>query len=142
MSPVNKNSINQKLEKLEESVKMLEEYKRISQEDFLKDKTINGATIHYLVLGIEIIIDTGNHILVEIFHEHTNSYEEIILKLGETKVIPENFAKDNADMAKFRNLLIHEYIKVDMKQIYENLQKAPDTFRKFAEHYLEFLERV
>ena len=142
MSPVNKNSINQKLKKLEESVKMLEGYKRVQENDFLKDATINGATIHYLVLGIGIIIDIGNHILVEIFHEHVNSYEEIILKLGEVKMIPDGFAKKNADMAKFRNLLIHEYIKVNMKMVYKNLQEAPDIFRKFAKYYLEFLEKI
>lgn len=142
MSPVNKNSINQKLKKLEESMKMLEEYKKVQEKDFVEDATISGAAIHYLVLGIEVIMDIGNHILTEAFQEHADSYEEIILKLGETKVMPEDFAKDNVDMAKFRNLLIHEYIKIDLKQVYRNLQEAPDIFRKFAEHYLEFLEKI
>jgi len=142
MSPVNKNSINQKLKKLDESIKMLEEYRKIREKDFIKDNTITGAAIHYSVLGIEIIIDIGNHILVEVFQEHADSYEEIILKLGNRKIIPENFAKNNADMAKFRNLLIHEYIKIDLKEVYRNLQKSPDIFRKFAEHYLEFLEKI
>lgn len=142
MSSVNKNSVNQKLKKLEESIKMLEEYKKVQQNDFFEDATISGATIHYLVLGIEIIIDVGNHILTEAFQEHADSYEEIILKLGEVKVVPEDFAKDNADMAKFRNLLIHEYIKVNMKIVYKNLQEAPDIFRKFAKYYLEFLEKI
>lgn len=141
MSPVNKNSVNQKLKKLADSVKMLEEYRKIKEGDFINDRTISGATIHYLVLGIGVILDVGNHILTEVFQEHGDSYEEIILKLGEKKVVPENFAKDNFEMAKFRNLLIHEYIKVDARQVYENLQKAPDIFRKFAKHYVEFLER-
>jgi len=142
MSPINKNSVNQKLKKLEESAKMLEDYKKVQEKDFLEDATIRGASIHYLVLGIEVIIDIGNHILTEVFQEHADSYEEIILKLGETKVIAENFAKDNADMAKFRNLLIHEYIKVNMETVYENLQEAPNIFRKFAKYYLEFLEKI
>ena len=142
MSPINKNSVNQKLKKLEEAVKMLEEYKKVAEKDFLEDATISGATIHYLVLGIGVIIDTGNHFLVEAFQEHADSYEEIILELGEKKIVPEDFAKNNAEMTKFRNLLIHEYVKIDLKRVYQNLQEAPDIFRKFAEYYTEFLERI
>jgi len=142
MSPINKNSVNQKLKKLEDSVKMLEEYKKVSKKDLTEDFTINGATIHYLVLGIEIVIDIGNHILVEAFQEHADSYEGIILKLGKTKVIPEDFAENNSNMAKFRNLLIHEYIKVDMGMVYDNLQKAPDIFCEFAKYYVKFLEKI
>lgn len=141
MSPVNRKSVDEKFKKLEESIKMLEVYKKISESDFLKDNTINGATIHYLVLSIEIVVDLGNHILSEIFQDHASAYEEVILKLGELKVIPEDFSTDNANMAKFRNLLIHEYIKVDMKRVYEYLQRAPNIFRKFAEYYFDFIDR-
>lgn len=95
-----------------------------------------------MVLAVEIVVDIGNHILAEAFHMKTEDYAGVIEGLGKAGVIPKKFAKENVDMARFRNLLIHDYIKVDLKQVYQNLQKAPDIFRKFAKYYLEFLEKI
>lgn len=141
-NPLDKESIQQKILKLRECIEMLEKLRQTPQRDFLKNKEKSGAAMHYLVIGIEVIIDIGQHILNEIFQTRGESYEEVVLKLGEVKVVDEDFAKENAAMARFRNLLIHDYIRVDLKQVYQNLQKAPDIFRKFAKYYLEFLDKI
>lgn len=138
---VDKKSIEEKLVKLEGVIKALEKYSRISREDFLADYTVNSATMHNLVLGIEIIVDVGNHLLHEVYRVHPQEYRRVIEMLGEYEIVPERFAEENADMARFRNLIVHQYIDIDMKQVYENLQKAPEIFRKFAKYYLEFLEK-
>lgn len=98
--------------------------------------------MHYLVIGIEVIVDIGQHILNEVFQTKGDSYEDVISKLGEVKVIDENFARENANMTRFRNLLIHEYIKIDLEKIYQNLQKAPGVFREFAKYFQKFLEKI
>ena len=139
---VDKKSVQEKLDKLEQAIKLLENYKKVSREDFLVDFTINSAAQYNLVLGIEIIIDIGHHLLTEFYHLHPKEYKEIIEALGEYEIVPEKFAKENVEMAKFRNLIIHQYGKVDMKKVYQNLQKAPDIFRQFVKYFIEFLEKV
>jgi len=139
---LDKFSIEEKLRRLREIISFLEEYRKVPKEDFIRDHTINGAARHYLVLGIEIIVDIGNHLLSEVFQVKTTEYAEIIEKLGKVKIVPEKFAKENIDMARFRNLLIHEYTKVDLEKVYQNLQKAPDIFREFAKYFQEFLEKI
>lgn len=139
---IDKKSTKEKIKKLEEAVKFLKEYKKLSKEDFLVDFTVNAAAMHYMVLGIEIIVDVGNHLLNEIYHVRGEEYKEIIKLLGDYEIIPEEFAKENIGMAKFRNLIIHQYGKVDMKKVYQNLQKAPEIFGKFAKYFMEFLEKV
>ncbi|MBU4338957.1 DUF86 domain-containing protein [Patescibacteria group bacterium] len=138
---IDKKSINKKLNKLTESLEYLEKYRKETKEDFLVDFTVNAAAMHYMVLGIEIITDIGNHILNENYQVSSDEYSEVIEKLGEYEIVPEKFAKENADMAKFRNLIIHAYDKIDMEQVYQNLQKTPDIFRKFAKYFVEFLEK-
>ena len=140
-NPINIKSIEEKLNKLRECIDVLENFKSVPQKEFLKNKEKSGAAMHYLVIGIEVIVDIGQHILSEVFQTRGASYEEVISKLGEVKAVPEEFAKENEGMARFRNLLIHDYIKIDQNKVYQNLQKAPDIFRKFAKYYLEFLEK-
>lgn len=138
---LDKISIQEKLRRLAECISFLEEYRKVPKEDFIKDHTVNGAACHYLVLGIEIIVDIGNHLLAEVFQMRATEYAEIIEKLAEVKIISEDFAKENIDMAKFRNLLVHDYIKVDLNKVHQSLQNAPNIFRQFAKYYEEFLER-
>lgn len=141
MSPVDKNSIHEKFQKLSEVIEHLEEYRKVPRADFLVDYTVNSASMHHLVLGVEIITDIGNHLLNEVFQVHPKDYQEIILMLGKDGVVPKELATKNADMAKFRNLLIHEYVNIDLRKVYANLQKAPGIFREFAAAFSEFLEK-
>ena len=91
--------------------------------------------------GIELIIDIGNHIISKTFGEHAKSYSEIIEMLGKKEIVPKSFADDNKTMAKFRNLVAHDYDKLTPEGIYSNLQKAPNVFRQFAKYFIEFMEK-
>src|SRR3989338_2396357 len=112
MSPLNKNTIHEKLFKLQEYTKVLEELRGEGRDAFFADyKTQDSATLN-MFTAIETIIDIGNHIITEVFQKQAKNYAEIILILGETGVIPKTFAEDNKDMAKFRNLVAHDYDKI------------------------------
>lgn len=138
---IDKKTIEKRLGKLEQVVKLLEQYKKISEENFLIDFTVNSAAQYNLILGIEIIVDIGNHILSEKYQVSSDDYGDVIKNLGKYEIVPAKFAKDNVNMLKFSNLIVHHYGEVDMKQVYRNFQKAPDIFRKFAQYYINFLEK-
>lgn len=139
---VDKETIENKLKKLDEVINKLEQCKKASREDFMIDFRISDSTMHNLVQGIEIIVDIGNHILSEVFHVRAEEYAEVIKKLGETKIVSPDFAKENIEMARFRNLIIHAYEEIDLNKVYQNLQKAPEIFRKFAKSYQKFLDKI
>lgn len=138
---INQKSVNEKLAKLNEAISLLKEYRESPYEKFISDKTLHSAAMFNMIIGVEVVVDIGMHILSAVFQTTAREYKEVIQKLGEYEIVPERFAKENADMAKFRNLLVHEYGIVDLEQVYNNIQKAPDIFRQFAKYYIEFLEK-
>ena len=142
MTALRIKSIEEKLQKLQDFIDKLEELKKVSYEQFIDISIYPDATMRNLQVGVEVIIDIGTHILSEIFQVKVSEYKEVIIKLGEAKIVPEQFAKENIPMAKFRNLLVHEYGDIDIAKVYEYLQKAPDIFRQFAKYYVEFLEKA
>lgn len=141
MAPVDLTTIQEKLGKLRTVVDKLEQLRQTPADQFIEEFRLSDAALHNLVVGIEVIIDIGNHILSEVFQMKADSYATVIHKLGETKVIPQDFAAENAEMAKFRNLIIHEYGAVNLGRVYEYLQKAPNVFRQFAQHFNTFLQQ-
>lgn len=141
MSPLNAQSIHEKLFKLQESVKILEELRAEGREAFFANRKNHDVATLNLFISIELITDIGNHIITEVFQKQAKNYKEIIALLGETGVVSSVFAKENEDMTKFRNLVAHDYGKLTPEGVYENLQKAPDIFRQFAKRFVEFMEK-
>ncbi len=141
MSPFNKESIHEKLFKLQEYTKILEELRAKGHGAFFAERIIQDSAALNMFTSIEAIADIGTHILVETFQRQARNYKEIIALLGETNVIPFDFAKENEDMMGFRNIVAHDYGKLTPEGIYANLQKAPDIFRAFAKYFVEFMEK-
>lgn len=141
MTALRLKSIEEKLQKLQDFIDKLEELKKVSYDQFIDNSIYPDASMRNLQVGVEVIIDIGAHILSEIFQVKVSEYKEVVIKLGEAGIVPEQFAKENVSMTKFRNLLVHEYGDIDISKVYDYLQKAPDIFRQFAKYYVEFLEK-
>lgn len=141
MSALNKSSIHEKLFKFQESVKILEELKAEGRAAFFSERKNQDVATLNMFVSIEFIVDIGNHIVTEVFQKQAKNYTEVIELLGTTGVVPEVFAQENKDMAKFRNVIAHDYGKLTAEGIYKNLQKAPDVFRQFAKYFVEFMEK-
>ncbi|MCK4858958.1 MAG: DUF86 domain-containing protein [Candidatus Omnitrophica bacterium] len=91
-------------------------------------------------MAIQLVIDIGNHILVEIGENQIEDYVDIIDRLGEKEIIPPSFAYNIRNMAGFRNILVHEYLKVDLEQVYQVLQKRLPDFKKFIIYIKNYLK--
>ena len=99
------------------------------------------AISHGLQVSIQIIIDTGNHILAAVGVNAIDEYVDVIDRLGEQKIIPKKFAGRIRGMAGLRNILVHEYDAVDMKIVYNILQHRLDDFYRFTGYINRFLRK-
>ncbi len=142
MTLYEQESIESKLFRLKEITKTLEEARVYSKEKFLADKLIADSSMFNLMIGITIILDLGQHLLTRYAQRAAKEYKEVITMLGEEEIISREFAAANLDMAKFRNLMVHDYDKIDEALVYDYISKAPDVFRQFAKYYLDFVEKT
>ena len=69
MSPADANIIRDKLSRLREVTALIEGILKTSRETFRKDTILNNAAMYNLAIGIEIVIDIGNHILTQEFQK-------------------------------------------------------------------------
>lgn len=141
MSPFDQKSVTEKLFKLQEAVKIIEELVQRGKPALLKDKVIGSAVKFNLLIAIEIILDVGNHILAEHFDASAKTYRDIVISLGTKGVIPATLAEENKSMADFRNKMIHDYDRVDDSLVYDYAEKAPAIFRSFVKSFVEFTEK-
>ncbi|MFH1652683.1 MAG: DUF86 domain-containing protein [Pseudomonadota bacterium] len=65
--------------------------------------------------------------------EMPNSYKEIILKLGEIKLLEETIAQKVAQIAQLRNILAHQYLDIKWERIKDFIANAPLVMHRFIQ---------
>ena len=129
---VNPEVIAVRLSRLREYLGYLKTLRRYSYRQFSTDPFIRGNVERYLHLAIECCLDMGNHLIADRGLRRAEDYREIFLILGEAKILPAAFAKRVAPMGGFRNILVHDYLRVDPRKVYEVLQKRLPDFERFG----------
>ena len=138
---IDKEVVMKKLQELNRCLKELENLKNISLKDLTLSLGKQWTVCHGLQLSIQILIDIGNHILASIGENQIEDYADIIDRLGEKNILPSEFAQSIRGMVGLRNILIHEYAKIDLDKIYEISQKRLEDFYNFIEYINQFIKQ-
>ncbi len=111
----------------------------ISELERLRDAELASETLGHqwaiergLHLGAEILLDIGNHVLSAGFGVAADGYEDIIQRLGERLVLSTELHQRLAGLGGFRNLLVHDYLRLDPERVKEILSDAPEAYSAFA----------
>lgn len=141
---LNKNFIQRKITLIEDELKNLLSFANYSFEEIANDPVKLAAVERFLERIVNRAIDINQHIIYELAEKNTNtpvSYTETFLALAELKVYPYDFAKEIAKSASTRNVLVHEYDKVNKEEVYHSIGDCLKDYNKYCEYILKFLER-
>jgi uncharacterized protein YutE (UPF0331/DUF86 family) len=130
-----------RLEALNQYVSELERFRPLSRVEFLNDLRNYRTVERDFQMAAQAVINIASHILSADFPQRPHDYREALEVLGEVGVLPREFADRFAGVAGFRNVLIHEYLDVDLDLVYDHLEEDLDDFRLFARYVTEYLHR-
>lgn len=133
-------SARKRLEQLEVYLAHLEEMKNITETDFLKDWKSQDIVLRNYQVAIESCLDIGANIISRERLTVPETYVGIIDILAERNILPKEFSERFKDLVKFRNIIVHEYLYLDYKKAYKNLQRV-DELRKYIVHIVNYLSR-
>lgn len=129
----------EKLKLLEENLKVLQDMKNALTLDVLKkDKTKEWALRYGLYECIQIVIDIACYLVSKYNLGNPKSYSECIEYLERYEYLSENMGEKLKKMVGLRNLLAHEYIKIDLLKLL-NFLKNLDDFREFVNSIKKFI---
>jgi uncharacterized protein YutE (UPF0331/DUF86 family) len=139
-----KQQIINKLENLDEYIGYLDKLKKITKNDrkkFLSDFQIFGSAERYLQLSIQAMIDAMQMIIIEKGFKKPDENQETVSLLYNEKVISEKLAGRLDGIVGFRNILVHEYGKIDKAKIYKYLQEEIGDFKDFRKEIIKYLKK-
>ncbi|HEX7534626.1 MAG TPA: DUF86 domain-containing protein [Syntrophales bacterium] len=136
---VRRDLIAERLERLRQYIKILKSIQKQDIQEFKKDPFVRGAAERYLHLSIECLLDIGNHIISDRGYRKPETYAEVFQILGEKKIITQQLLNELEGMAAFRNILVHDYLKIDPSQIYRIIQEKVKALDQLGRVYASLL---
>lgn len=140
LSMVDKEILKSRLTLLAEYISDLEEAREITLREFLIDKIKRRFVERTLQLAIEACLDIGSHLISDLQLREPKKNSEIFIILAENGILAEQARGNFAAMAGFRNIIVHDYARLDPEIVYRSLRQGiPDLkyfVRAISEKYL------
>ena len=139
MNDVMNDVIEGKIDVITRNLEFLNDYRFVDEEEFLNSYRDIQAVKYSLLEIVEACIDIASHIISTKGFERAESYAEMFEILGRRGIISKALAEKLADMARFRNLLVHGYARVDNARVLEIVKNELDDVEAFVKEILAML---
>lgn len=130
---VDKAIIQRKLASLLEYRNQLEEYSSISVDAYRADWKTQRIVERTLQMMIELCADIAGHIISDNCWRTPETYAETFRVLGEQELLTAELTTVMEKMAKFRNVVVHQYEAVDAEIVVLVLRKHLTDFNRYSD---------
>lgn len=123
--------IENKISSARKYLKILGKYRQYSQKDIEGDVDRKGAVERYLYLAVQAAIDLAEAVIAYKNLRKPTTLSESFHILNEEDVIPAELMEEMVRMTGFRNVVAHDYEKIDYSIVYDVLQNRLSDIEEF-----------
>jgi len=136
---VKRDVILSKISQLKEYIDFLKEIRNIPKDEYIMNKFVYGSAERFLHLAIEVTFDICNHIISDLRLRKPENYKDIFKVLFENNIISKTQLEKFTKMAGFRNILVHDYAKINREMVYEIIRNNLNDFEEFIDTISEYI---
>ena len=131
--------LRKRLNRVDEYLAILRSLQKYSFDEFIADPQRYGSVERFLHLAIEAINDMGNHVVADLDLGVVNWYSDIPALLAKAGYLDRELQEKWIRMIGFRNTLVHEYIEIDRKIVYDVFQNNLGDLEELRRTFAQFL---
>ena len=117
---------------LEENLRLLEPFASLDLDTYLADPRNYGSAERFLQLAIEAVFDIGTHCISALALPRPLAYGDILPTLAQAGIISQETKAELTNLSGFRNVLVHDYARLDRSRVHTVLITRLDGLRRFA----------
>jgi len=136
---VDRNLVHERIEKMRHSVARLRDLALLSEESFRGTEDSCALAERHLQIAIQSVIDIGHRVVADMDLGLPQDYKDVFRILTNRNIISEALGKKLESMTGMRNILVHDYLRVDAHLIYSALQNDLNDFDEFAASILKLI---
>lgn len=141
---IKENFVKRKIDLIQNELVHLVPVSKLSFEEISKDFMKQAAVERVLERIINRAIDINQHLisnLADLKTEPPLDYTETFLRLVDFGVYSRDFAEEISKSIGTRNVLSHEYDKMDEQKIYNSIADCLRDYSEYCGYILKFLEK-
>ena len=137
---VDKSLILRKLAELEEYVEQVKEYANMTVAQYSRDWKSQRVVERTLQMMIETCADVAGHIISDKGYRVPTTYADTFRVLYENGILNKELFETMEKMARFRNIIVHHYDKVDAEIVIRILKKDLKDFSAYKDAIINTLK--
>ena len=134
--------ISERLKEMDTVLEELSLYRDKSPEDLKASLSMRWTVERGLIALANLVFDAADHILSGRFGVYSDTYEDTLQQLRDKGVVSRDLFQRIKGLGGFRNILVHDYLKVDLTELQRNLLKAFEVFPAFSSEIQQWLKTV
>jgi uncharacterized protein YutE (UPF0331/DUF86 family) len=132
--------VESKLRFLREYLEDLKEYETISLSAYKTSKKDQRFVERTLQLACENCLDIAAHLISRSGFREPQDNKDLFIILYENGIIDDSTQNAMIKMAKFRNIVVHDYTRIDPEVVIGILKKNIGDFKRFAQEILRSID--
>ena len=127
----NQSVIENKISAIRKYLNILERYKKYSRQEIEQDVDIRGAVERYLYLATQATIDLAEAVIAYRRYRKPTTMTDAFYILNEEGVVPNELTEKMVGMVGFRNVVAHDYDRINYDITYDILQNGLKDIEEF-----------
>lgn len=124
--------IRDKLQDIQKSLERLQKLRSLGRDKFLADEDSQDIARSRLLSAIEAALNICFHVTAKKLKSVPEDYGDCFRNLGQASLIDPSLAERLADMARFRNRLVHLYWDIDYSSVYDIIEHHLADLENFS----------
>jgi uncharacterized protein YutE (UPF0331/DUF86 family)/predicted nucleotidyltransferase len=138
---VNVEVVVQRLQELSTVLAELSKYQDKTEAEINASLSLRWIIKRGLIAAANLLFDVADHILTRHFGIYPQTYEDSLHLLKEAGVLSPELYQQLKGLGGFRNILVHEYVKIDISELRRGFSTAFQTFPAFSAQIQDWLRR-
>jgi uncharacterized protein YutE (UPF0331/DUF86 family) len=131
--------VESRLKLLAEYRNDLREYEGVKLSDYRRDKKVQRFVERTLQLAIESCVDITSHIISAEGFREAKDNKDLFIILNEQGIVSSKLLPAMIDMCKFRNIIVHDYTRIDPEIVVKILRKNLKDFDSFSKEIGKYI---
>jgi uncharacterized protein YutE (UPF0331/DUF86 family) len=136
---VDRDLLLRKLAELDQYLGQVSEYRDITIDQYRGDWKTQRIVERTLQMAIEMCVDIVNHVIADRGLRVPATYAEAFEVLGEAGLLDAARRDAMIRMSKFRNVIVHDYARVDPAIVVRILREHLEDFAQFKAAVLSWI---
>ncbi|MFH1654220.1 MAG: DUF86 domain-containing protein [Pseudomonadota bacterium] len=116
--------------------------KFVSKDLFLTDQDCQELILFNLHHAIQTTMDLGSHIIADEGFGVPKEGREIFQILKKHDIITSDLSDSLSAMVGFRNILVHEYVTLNLEQIPQMIERDLNDINEFCSQIFQYLKEI